>query len=89
MKRSAISELNRAVAVAMALGPEAGLEIADQLVNEQSFKNYHLLPSVRGDLLFKLGRMEEARAEFERAALLTQNSREKALLLDRAKKAAH
>lgn len=81
---SPVVELNRAVAVAMAFGPEAGLEIADRLTSERALASYHLLPSVRGDLLFKLGRMEEARAEFERAASLTRNARERALLAERA-----
>jgi RNA polymerase sigma-70 factor (ECF subfamily) len=81
---SPIVELNRAVAIAMAFGPAAGLELVDQLSEESALKNYHLLPSVRGDLLQKLGRLEEARAEFERAAALTQNAREKELLLKRA-----
>ena len=70
-------ELNRAVAVAMAFGPAAGLELVDALTSEPSLKNYHLLPSVRGDLLAKLGRFDEARAEFERAASLTRNARER------------
>jgi RNA polymerase sigma factor (sigma-70 family) len=82
---SPIVELNRAVAVAMALGPEAGLAIVDPLLTEPALKNYHLLPSVRGDLLSKLGRRDEARAEFERAASLTRNTREKELLLTRAR----
>jgi predicted RNA polymerase sigma factor len=81
---SPIVELNRAVALGMAFGPAAGLELVDQLVSEPSLKAYHLLPSVRGDLLFKLGRLDEARAEFERAASLTRNERERRLLLDRA-----
>ncbi len=81
---SPVVELNRAVALAMAFGPAAGLELADELAAEPSLKSYHLLPSVRGDLLFKLGRLDEARAEFERAATLTQNARERRLLLDRA-----
>lgn len=81
---SPIVELNRAVAVAMAFGPAAGLEIVDALTSEPSLKSYHLLPSVRGDFLKKLGRFNEARAEFERAASLTRNARERALLLDRA-----
>ena len=81
---SPIVELNRAVAVGMALGPEAGLAIVDSLLAEPSLKNYHLLPSVRGDLLSKLGRGGEARAEFERAASMTRNTREKELLLARA-----
>ena len=81
---SPIVELNRAVAVAMAFGPQAGLEIVDDLNAEASLKAYHLLPAVRGDFLFKLGRLEEARAEFERAAELTRNARERKLLMDRA-----
>ena len=79
-----VVELNRAVAVAMAYGPAAGLELADRLSAEGSLESYHLLPSVRGDLLAKLGRYAEARGEFERAALLTRNARESRLLLDRA-----
>jgi RNA polymerase sigma-70 factor, ECF subfamily len=85
---SPIVELNRAVAVAMAFGPQAGLDLADLLVSEQSLKNYHLLPSVRGDLLSKLGRFAEARMEFETAAELTHNAREQNLLLERARKCA-
>ncbi len=81
---SPIVELNRAVAVSMAQGPAAGLDLVDALAAEPSLKNYHLLPSVRGDLLAKLGRKSEARAEFELAASLTQNARERKLLLDRA-----
>ncbi|MGZ8850247.1 MAG: RNA polymerase sigma factor, partial [Thermoanaerobaculia bacterium] len=81
---SPVVELNRAVAIAMAFGPAAGLELVDTLTSETSLKNYHLLPSVRGDLLAKLGRIEEARAEFERAASLTRNGRERELLLARA-----
>jgi RNA polymerase sigma-70 factor, ECF subfamily len=84
MTPSPIVELNRAVAVGMALGPEAGLAIVDSLLAEPSLKSYHLLPSVRGDLLSKLGRGDEARAEFARAASLTKNTRERALLLARA-----
>ena len=80
---SPVVELNRAVAVSMAYSPAAGLEIVDALTSEPSLKNYHLLPSVRGDLLAKLGRFDEARAEFERAATLTQNERERAVLRDR------
>ena len=80
---SPIVELNRAVALAMAYGPATGLELVDQLNEEPSLANYHLLPSVRGDLLAKLGRLEEARAEFERAASLTQNERERQLLHER------
>jgi len=85
---SPIVELNRAVAVAMASSPQAGLEIVDALISEPSLKNYHLLPSVRGNFLSKLGRFDEARAEFERAASLTRNVRERKLLLDRARAAA-
>ena len=81
---SPVVELNRAVAVAMAQGPQAGLELVDALTAEPTLRNYHLLPSVRGDFLKKLGRNAEARAEFERAAALTQNARERKLLLDRA-----
>jgi RNA polymerase sigma factor (sigma-70 family) len=81
---SPVVELNRAVAVAMAYGPAAGLELADRLMAQGSLRAYHLLPSVRGDLLAKLGRYAEARGEFERAAALTQNTRESRLLLDRA-----
>jgi predicted RNA polymerase sigma factor len=79
-----VVELNRAVAVAMADGPAAGLAIADALLNEPTMKRYHLLPAVRGDLLQKLGRYDEARAEFERAAALTRNTRERDLLQQRA-----
>jgi RNA polymerase sigma factor (sigma-70 family) len=81
---SPVVELNRAVAVSFARGPAAGLEIVDALTSEPSMKRYHLLPSVRGDLLAKLGREEEARAELERAASLTRNARERELLLARA-----
>jgi len=81
---SPVVELNRAVAVGMAYGPQAGLDLVDRLVDEATLKDYHLLPSVRGDLLNKLGRLEEARAEFERAAALTRNARERELLLKRA-----
>jgi len=81
---SPIVELNRAVAAGMAEGPAAGLAILDAIADTPSLKNYHLLPSVRADLLRKLGRLDEARAEFTRAAALTQNSRERALLLSRA-----
>ena len=82
---SPVVELNRAVAVGMAEGPAAGLEVVDPLVSDPALENYHLLPSVRGDLLKKLGRMEEARAEFERAASITRNVRERNLLLERAR----
>ena len=81
---SPVVELNRAVALAMLFGPAAGLEIVDALTSEPSLEGYHLLPSVRGDLLAKLGRSDEARAEFERAATLTRNARERELLLLRA-----
>ena len=81
---SPVIELNRAVAVGMAFGPAAGLALVDQLRAEPSLASYHLLPSVRGDLLFKLQRFREARGEFERAASLTRNARERALLLGRA-----
>jgi RNA polymerase sigma factor (sigma-70 family) len=81
---SPVVELNRAVALGMAYGPAEGLALADQLLDEPLLRNYHLLPSVRGDLLAKLGRHAEARAEFERAARLTQNERERTLLLARA-----
>ena len=84
LNASPIIELNRAVAVAMASGPAAGLALVDELMSEPSLRAYHLLPSVRGDFLFKLGRVAEARVEFERAAGLTQNVREKKLLMDRA-----
>ncbi|MBI3562584.1 MAG: RNA polymerase sigma factor [Gammaproteobacteria bacterium] len=81
---SPVVELNRAVAVAMAFGPAAGLELVDALLSEPALKNYHLLPSVRGDLLNKLGRHDEAQVEFTRAAALTHNIRERTLLLERA-----
>ena len=81
---SPVVELNRAVAIAMAFGPEAGLELVDELTHEPSLRTYHLLPSVRGELLAKLGRLDEAREEFERAASLTRNARQRKLLLDRA-----
>jgi RNA polymerase sigma-70 factor, ECF subfamily len=81
---SPVVELNRAVAVGMATGPRAALEMVDALRAEPALDGYHLLPSVRGDLLEKLGRPDEARAEFERAALLTANSRQRAALLERA-----
>jgi RNA polymerase sigma-70 factor, ECF subfamily len=82
---SPVVELNRAVALSMAFGPAAGLALVDLLTAEPSLANYHLLPTVRGDLLMKLGRMDEARFEFERAAALTRNSRERDLLLERAR----
>jgi RNA polymerase sigma factor (sigma-70 family) len=85
---SPIVELNRAVAVGMAFGPAAGLELVDALTEESSLEGYHLLPSVRGDLLKKLGRFDEARSEFERAAALTRNARERELLLDRVRECA-
>jgi RNA polymerase sigma factor (sigma-70 family) len=82
---SPVVELNRAVAISMAHGPGMGLELVDRLMSEPSLRYYHLLPSVRGDLLSKLGRPEEARAEFERAASLTRNARERELLMQRAR----
>jgi RNA polymerase sigma factor (sigma-70 family) len=82
---SPVVELNRAVAVAMAFGPAAGLELVDTLAREGSLQSYHLLPSVRGDLLKKLSRFDEARAEFERAAALTRNARERELLFECAR----
>jgi len=82
---SPVVELNRAVAVAMAIGPAAGLELIDRLTSEPSLRTYHLLPSVRGDFLFKLGRFAEAQDEFARAASLARNSREREFLLDRAR----
>jgi RNA polymerase sigma factor (sigma-70 family) len=82
---SPVIELNRAVAVGMAFGPQAGLELVDTLTSEPALANYHLLPSVRGDLLKKLGRLDEARSEFERAAALTRNAPERELLLERAR----
>jgi len=85
---SPVVELNRAVALSMAYGPAAGLAVTDELNQEPSLKSYHLLPAVRGDLLAKLSRFEEARAEFERAASLTRNMREQEVLLGRAEKCA-
>jgi RNA polymerase sigma-70 factor, ECF subfamily len=85
---SPVVELNRAVAVSMASGPAAGLDVVDALVSEPSLQGYHLLPAVRGDFLFKLSRFEEARAEFERAASMTRNARERTLLLEKAKNCA-
>jgi RNA polymerase sigma factor (sigma-70 family) len=82
---SPVVELNRAVAVSMASGPAAALDLVDALASEPVLKHYHLLPSVRGDLLVKLGRLDEARPEFERAASLTRNTRERELLLERAR----
>ncbi len=81
---SPVVELNRAVAVAMAFGPAAGLELVDRLASEPALRAYHLLPSVRGDLLARLGRSDEAAVEFRRAAGLTRNARERTLLLERA-----
>jgi predicted RNA polymerase sigma factor len=81
---SPVVDLNRAVAVSMASGPAAGLELVERLRSEPSLGGYHLLPSVRGDLLFGLGRLDEARPEFERAASLTRIARERDLLLERA-----
>jgi RNA polymerase sigma-70 factor (ECF subfamily) len=83
---SPVVELNRAVAVGMAYGPAAGLEVLDEIMGEPALKDYHLLPSVRGDLLSKLGRLEEAGVEFQKAASLTRNARERDLLLERAAK---
>jgi RNA polymerase sigma-70 factor (ECF subfamily) len=83
--QSPVVELNRAVAVSMAFGPEAGLELVDALAEEPALRSYHLLPGVRGDLLARLGRHDEARRELERAASLTQNMRERELLLARAR----
>jgi len=85
---SPVVELNRAVALAMAFGPAAGLELVDALASEPSLESYHLVPSVRGDLLKRLGRMDEARGEFERAAGLTRNTRERDLLIERARACA-
>jgi RNA polymerase sigma factor (sigma-70 family) len=85
LTKSPVVELNRAVAVSIAFGPAAGLELVDALLDEPALKDYHLLPSVRGDLLVKLGRFREARVELERAASMTRNNRERALLLKRAK----
>ena len=84
LTQSPIVELNRAVAISMAFGPQAGLDIVDTLTSDPALKSYHLLPAVRADLLKKLGRLDEAHAEFARAASLAQNSRERTLLLDRA-----
>jgi RNA polymerase sigma-70 factor (ECF subfamily) len=81
---SPVVELNRAVALSMAFGPQAGLDIIDRLLDDPALRHYHLLPGVRGDLLGKLGRLDEAAAEFRRAAALTQNGRERTLLLERA-----
>jgi RNA polymerase sigma-70 factor (ECF subfamily) len=86
--RSPVVELNRAVAVSMAEGPAAGLDLVDQLAESPTLKNYHLLPTVRGDLLARLGRHDEAAAEFERAAGMTQNSTERAVLLTRARESS-
>ena len=85
---SPVVELNRAVAIAMAFGPAAGLELVDALASEPSLEHYHFLPSVRGDFLFKLGRFDEALLEFQRAASITRNSRERELLLNRARACA-
>ena len=88
LTRSPVVELNRSVAVAMAYGPAAGLQLVDQLVADASLDGYHLLPSVRGDLLQKLGRLDEARSELQRAAALTENTRERELLIERARACA-
>jgi predicted RNA polymerase sigma factor len=85
---SPVVELNRAVAHAMAFGPAQGLVLLDAVAEAPALRNYHLLPSVRGDFLVKLGRLSEARAEFERAAEMTRNERERALLLERARSCA-
>src|SRR5205814_8280204 len=85
---SPIIELNRAVAVSMAYGPALALELVENLRSEPALKSYHLLPSVRGDLLMKLGRLAEAKPEFEHAASLTRNAREREMLLERSRKAA-
>jgi predicted RNA polymerase sigma factor len=85
---SPVVQLNRAVAIGMAYGPAAGLEIVDTLTSEPTLKAYHLLPSMRGDLLEKLGRFSEARAEYERAAALAHNARDQSLLLERAARCA-
>ena len=85
---SPVVELNRAVALAMAFGPQAGLELVDALADQPALRHYHLLPSVRGDLLFKLGRFREAGLEFDRAAALTRNKREHDLLIGRAEACA-
>jgi RNA polymerase sigma factor (sigma-70 family) len=85
LTRSPVVELNRAVAVAMAFGPQTGLDVVETLTAESSLQDYHLLPSVRGDFLVKLGRIDEARAEFERAAEMTRNARERSFLLERAR----
>jgi predicted RNA polymerase sigma factor len=84
LQPSPVVELNRAVALSMAFGPAAGLEVADALVDEPTMRGYHLLHAVRGDLLEKLGRLDEARAEFERAAEMTRNERERDVLRARA-----
>ncbi len=88
LTHSPVVELNRAVAVAVAFGPAAGLELVDALVDDPALQSYHLLPAVRGDLLVKLGRTEEARQDFERAALMAQNGRERELLRARAQACA-
>lgn len=87
LQPSPVVELNRAVAVSMAFGPEAGLEVVDSLLEEPALKHYHLLPSVRGDFLMKLGRRDEARTEFLRAAGLARNDREREFLEGRAREA--
>ncbi|HTF66696.1 MAG TPA: hypothetical protein VK638_28835, partial [Edaphobacter sp.] len=85
---SPVTELSRAMAVAMAVGPAEGLALVDALTSHPSLENYHRLPSVRGDLLFKLSRFDEARSEFTRAARLTRNTRERHMLLERARACA-
>jgi predicted RNA polymerase sigma factor len=89
MAPSPVVELNRAVAVGMAFGPAAGLELVDALMAEPALQAYHFLPAARGDLLLKLGRLDEAHVEFQRAASLTQNARERTLLLQRAEACSH
>jgi RNA polymerase sigma-70 factor (ECF subfamily) len=84
LEPSPVVEVNRAVAVGMAFGSQAGLDLTDPLTSEPALRNYHLLPSVRGYFLARLDRFDEARAEFERAASLTRNARERELLLERA-----
>ena len=83
LRPSPVVELNRAVAVGMAFGPAAGLELVDAVASDPALRGYHLLPTLRGDLLAKLGRNDQARAEFDRAVSLTQNARERAVLLER------
>jgi RNA polymerase sigma-70 factor, ECF subfamily len=88
MTSGPVIELNRAVALAMAFGPSAGLAVMDAIANDPALSGYHLLPSMRGDLLAKLGRFDEARVELERGATLTQNERERTMPLERARSCA-